>query len=131
MAEVTDCLIEELWISLQICDSGFPSGALAISCGLESAVYHGWVTDDVRTLERFVFISLEQAIAQTICFVRMAHLCMYSLNDGEFGTDALIDELRDIDGACQSSITNLPARRSSISQGLSFSLHTQTSLQHV
>jgi urease accessory protein UreF len=104
---------EDFWIALQLCDSGFPSGSLAISSGLESAVQHGNVTKGNKSLESFVKMNIEQAIAQSLPFVRHTYVVFY----GEEDNDLCINTLNEADKFCHATITNLPARRSSINQG--------------
>ncbi len=56
----------EIWYSLQLCDSSFPSGAFAHSAGLESALFHSLiVVDDGNnhdSLVKFIHISLESSV---------------------------------------------------------------------
>ena len=48
---------EQLWLALEICDSGFPGGAFAHSLGLESAKNHGFVSESRDSLKSFVLLS--------------------------------------------------------------------------
>ena len=114
---------EELWIALQICDSGFPGGSFAHSVGLESALHHRFVTEEVGTLDSFVLLTLEQASGQLIPFVTAAHDLYFctvkaSTHDAvKSRSDNFLNELIIIDGTCHISLTNEVARRSSINQG--------------
>lgn len=55
----------EIWYSLQLCDSSFPSGAFAHSAGLESALFHSLIVMNDRnnheSLVKFIHISLESS----------------------------------------------------------------------
>ena len=66
---------EQLLVALQICDTSFPSGSLANSSGLESAIAHGFVTRSVddesnKSLMTFFRLTLEQTVRHSLPFVR-------------------------------------------------------------
>lgn len=53
------------WIAVQLCDASFPSGGLANSHGLESALHHGFVRmQDMESLEMYLKLALFQVIAK-------------------------------------------------------------------
>lgn len=114
---------EELWKALQICDSSFPGGSFAHSFGLESALNHRFVTEEVGTLDSFVLLTLEQANSQLIPFVVSAHNLYFCSSSADLshpvnlGRDDILNEFTIIDGTCHISLTNEVARRSSINQG--------------
>ena len=77
-------------MALQICDTSFPSGSLANSLGLESALHHGLICTDKATsiptlqptqhddpaldsLVTFLRLTLEQAALGSLPFVCAAH----------------------------------------------------------
>jgi urease accessory protein len=60
------------WLTWQIVDSAFPTGAFAHSCGLESAWQHGEV-EDLDALGRFLQSSVLQAGHATLPLLNSAH----------------------------------------------------------
>src|SRR4029079_9317871 len=64
---------ESEWLTWQIVDSAFPTGAFAHSFGLEAAWQQGEV-EDVAALRRFLDASICQAGRSVLPFVTAAHL---------------------------------------------------------
>jgi urease accessory protein len=60
------------WLTWQIVDSAFPTGAFAHSSGLEAAWQLGEI-DDLRALERFVAASIQQAAHGVVPLVNAAY----------------------------------------------------------
>ena len=108
---------EQLWLALEICDSGFPGGAFAHSLGLESAKNHGFVTESRDSLKSFVLQTLEQSVTHMLPLIHRAHICS---TDSDSNMTALLTELRHVDGYCHTILTNEVSRRASRAQGKCF-----------
>ena len=108
---------------LQICDTAFPSGSLANSLGLESALAHGIVTrghpDD--SLHAFVCLTLEQMAHQSLPFVRAAHAATLLRRNADVSDSPTVRAcLCEVDHVCSVVTLNEVARRSSLNQGKCF-----------
>lgn len=117
---------------LQICDTAFPSGSLANSLGLESAIAHGIVTrlpDD--SLHAFVCLTLEQMAHQSLPFVRAAHAATLLRNSDACDAPArIVACLCEVDHICSVVTLNEVARRSSLNQGKCFLRACSTAFAH-
>ena len=49
----------EIWLALQLCDTAFPSGALANSLGLESAYHHNKINGK-ESFSKYTMLILEE-----------------------------------------------------------------------
>ena len=96
-----------LQLLLQLADSAFPTGGFAHSGGLEAMVQLGLVLD-VRSLERFAVLQLEQACTFSLPFVRDAWLAP--------------DRWNALDDCCDAMLCNPVANRASRAQGRAFLL---------
>ncbi len=92
------------WLTWQIVDSAFPTGAFAHSCGLESAWQQGEV-EDLDALDRFVRASVLQAGYATLPLLNSAYQQPERL--------VALDELSDV------FLVNAVANRASRIQGRS------------
>ena len=90
------------WITWQLCDSAFPTGAFAHSAGLEAAWQAGEVRD-AEGLAQWIVAALEQAGTSTIPLVRAAW-------EGA-------RPLEELDALCESFLLNHVANRASRAQG--------------
>jgi len=112
---------DEFWIVTQICDSGFPGGALAHSQGLESALSHGLISINDETeneLIKFVNLSIIQANNQLIPILLNAWKVSYNCKDDD--NNDWLNNIKSIDEKCQLVLNNNVSRRSSINQGKCF-----------
>ena len=109
---------------LQLCDTAFPSGSLANSLGLESALAHGLVTRNADdSLPLFCCLTLEQLAHQALPFVRAAHAAS-KLED--YGLTCLAE----IDHVCSVVTVNEVSRRASLNQGRCFLRATSAAFSH-
>jgi len=111
---------DEFWLITQICDSGFPGGALAHSQGLESALSHGLISINDETeneLIKFVNLSIIQANNQLIPILLNAWKVSYNC---KYNDDDWLNHIKSIDEKCQLVLNNNVSRRSSINQGKCF-----------
>ena len=92
----------ERWLSWQLADSGFPTGAFAHSGGLESATQHGLIPDE-SALERWLLWATEHALHANMGYVCAAH------------RDP--DRLLELDAHAESTHLNPVANRASVAQG--------------
>lgn len=122
--------VHDLWVTWILSDSAFPSGALAVSQGLESAAQHGLVCS-AASLRRFFAVSLEQAALQMLPFVLSSHHHAGSNPtsgecDDEGRSNRQIDRSSVVllDAYCHAMLSSEVARRASISQGMLSNLHT-------
>jgi urease accessory protein len=90
------------WLTWQIVDSAFPTGAFAHSWGLESAWQHGEI-EDAGQLRAFLDASILQAGFATLPFVNAAH--------------PNPDALEALDDIAEAFLTNPVANRASRIQG--------------
>lgn len=98
---------KEIWLVLQIADSGFPTGGFAHSGGLEAA----WQAGHVRTgpdLEHYLETQLTQLASASLPFLRASHV--------------VPSRLGEIDATCDAFLSNHVARRASCAQGRAFAL---------
>ena len=112
---------DEFWIVTQICDSGFPGGALAHSQGLESALSHGLISINDETeneLIKFVNLSIIQANNQLIPILLNAWKVSYNCNDDD--DNDWFNNIKIIDEKCQLVLNNNVSIRSSVNQGKCF-----------
>ena len=112
---------EQLWLALEICDSGFPGGAFAHSLGLESAKNHGFVSESRDSLKSFVLQTLEQSVTHLLPLIHRAHAFYYE-SDSVIAPNmtVLLTELRHVDEYCHTLLTNEVSRRASRAQGKCF-----------
>ena len=92
----------EQWISWQLADSGFPTGAFAHSGGLESATQHGLIPDE-QALERWLLWSDEHMLHSNMGYVCAAH------------RDP--NRLLELDAHAETTHLNPVANRASVAQG--------------
>jgi len=92
------------WLTWQLVDSAFPTGAFAHSSGLESAWQQGEI-EDLDALERFVRSSVLQAGHATLPLLNSAH--------------RQPDRLASLDELCDVFLVNAVANRASRIQGRS------------
>jgi urease accessory protein len=97
--------VDARWLTLQLADSGFPTGGFAHSAGLEAAFFAGVVDTDSR-FHAYVSAHLWNCGHSALPFVAAAHEC-----------PARIDEL---DAALDAQIINHVANRASRTQGRAF-----------
>src|SRR5690242_17020605 len=90
------------WMTWQVADSAFPTGAFAHSCGLESAWQHGEV-GDLDALSRFLHASILQAGYATLPLLNDAY--------------RYPEELAALDQLCDAFLVNAVANRASRIQG--------------
>lgn len=103
-----------IWISLQLCDSSFPTGSFSHSGGLESVVSHGLVSRS--SFVSFLSLYLEQSLYQMLPLLSSVHI---PLNNTESFND-FFSKYAEGDGLCHSLITNEVSRRASMNQGKCF-----------
>ena len=125
----------ETSVMLQVCDTAFPSGSLANSLGLESAVAHGFVTrgEDGSLLQfsNWSKMTLEQLTHQALPFVRASHAaCMLRDEDGGDKSGAFIACLHEVEQICCAVTINDVAKRSSLSQGRCFLRAASAAFSH-
>lgn len=111
---------EQLLVALQICDTSFPSGSLANSSGLESAIAHGFVTRSVddesnKSLMTFFRLTLEQTVRHSLPFVRAAHAAAELACVGE-----RLSCVVEVDSVFSAFSVNEVFRRASLNQGKCF-----------
>ena len=92
----------ELWLSWQLADSGFPTGAFAHSGGLEAATQHGLIPDEVA-LERWLLWSVEHQLHTNMGYVLAAHRNP--------------ERLLELDAHAETTHLNPVAHRASVAQG--------------
>ena len=97
--------MSESWLTWQLIDSAFPTGAFAHSAGLEAAWQAGEVPDEAA-LRRFLSASIMQAGHAGLPLVTAAY------------TDPA--RLAELDGLCDAFLTNAIANRASRVQGRAF-----------
>ena len=95
---------ESEWLTWQILDSAFPTGAFAHSCGLESAWQQGEI-EDLDALDRFLRASVLQAGYATLPLLNSAH--------------ERPEDLVPLDQLCDVFLVNAVANRASRIQGRS------------
>lgn len=110
----------ETYLALLLGDASFPGGALANSQGLESAVLHEVVNkNDIRTLQKYIDISIEQVAFQALPFVRTSHSMGVSFKSQK-SVDIFQEEklaYQRLDQYCHAFLSNDVSRRASINQG--------------
>ena len=108
----------ELLLSLHICDSGLPAGALAHSNGIESALQSGFILPTKESLTDYVKMILEQIVSQSLPFVDAARTICLKYKAGDSNQLDWIDELCKIDSHIDTVLaSNAVACRASIAQG--------------
>jgi len=125
----------ETSVMLQVCDTAFPSGSLANSLGLESAVAHGFVTrgedGSLVQFSNWSKMTLEQLAHQALPFVRASHAaCMLRDEDGGDKSGAFIACLHEVEQICCAVTINDVAKRSSLSQGQCFLRAASAAFSH-
>src|SRR6187200_2389650 len=93
------------WVVWQICDSAFPTGALAHSAGLEAAWQAGEIAG-AQDLSAWVAATLRQAAAGAVPLVSAAWVAP--------------ENLESLDSLCESFLLNHVANRASRAQGQAF-----------